>query len=93
MVIFTSSMQQQLQAGVWDWTLRDPALYRAYYLTAHWRRTRARKLAEALVCEKCGCRSSVHVHHRTYRRFFRELMGDLSALCESCHFQVHDREF
>ncbi len=41
-------------------------------------------------CEMCGSRSSIHVHHLTYKRFGGdELDEDLLVVCSECHHGLH----
>ena len=41
-------------------------------------------------CERCGQRGPLDVHHLTYERFGREMLGDLQALCRGCHDEAHE---
>lgn len=40
-------------------------------------------------CASCAATRRLHVHHKTYKRFRRELLTDLVALCVDCHEQLH----
>jgi predicted HNH restriction endonuclease len=40
-------------------------------------------------CQACGVRNNLHVHHKTYERFGREVLTDLCGLCHDCHRSVH----
>jgi 5-methylcytosine-specific restriction endonuclease McrA len=40
-------------------------------------------------CQACGSRQKLHVHHKSYDRFGRELLTDLTGLCDTCHRAVH----
>jgi 5-methylcytosine-specific restriction endonuclease McrA len=41
-------------------------------------------------CQACGNRKPpLHVHHKTYERFGKELLTDLVGLCDTCHKKVH----
>ena len=67
--------------------------YREYIRSPEWRKLRKQVLSRAGGrCERCP-RAAVrlHVHHKTYERFRQELLGDLEALCSSCHDEA-DRE-
>ena len=75
--------------GVWDPELRDRALFKRYFLEDHWKRIRWLKLAVRPWCD-CG-EPSTHVHHKTYKRLFRERLEDLDALCARCHLYLHGR--
>lgn len=80
--------------------------YREVYLqSVHWKEKRARKLKQVHgYCERCGRMYSIvkigskdvklafmDVHHRNYKRLFREQMSDLQVLCRSCHKKEHGR--
>lgn len=67
------------------------------YIASHrWRHSPAR-LAEleasgfrCRVCNDDGTGSALEVHHRTYANLFNEQVGDLTALCRTCHRVVTD---
>lgn len=40
-------------------------------------------------CQACGSRLKLHVHHKSYDRFQRESLADLTGLCNNCHRAVH----
>lgn len=42
-------------------------------------------------CQRCTAAGRLEVHHRTYRRFGRELLADVQVLCWSCHRKKHRR--
>lgn len=43
------------------------------------------------ICEGCLTAPAVQVHHLNYdRRFSREMLFDLRAVCRSCHVAIHD---
>ncbi len=54
-----------------------------------------RKLAFSVygrVCLMCGFRhGTLHVHHKTYKRFKNELIEDLCILCHDCHIEIHKK--
>lgn len=61
----------------------------AYYLTEHWLRTRAERMAfDESRC--CHCRSTeeLQVHHWKYEIFCEE-QCDLTTLCRPCHERLH----
>lgn len=65
--------------------------YAAYLMTPAWRARRDKVLKRAGgMCEGCGDRPAVQVHHLTYRRIFREMLFDLRAVCRECHEQIHE---
>ena len=68
--------------------------YASYISSSKWRRSGAR-LGELQLagfrCRTCNAPAGadpLEVHHRTYERLGRELVGDLTALCRKCHFGV-----
>ena len=70
--------------------------YRRYIASHRWRQNPAR-LAElkasgfrCRVCNDDGAGSALEVHHRTYANLFNEQVGDLTALCRTCHRVVTD---
>jgi 5-methylcytosine-specific restriction endonuclease McrA len=70
--------------------------YATYISSAKWRRSEAR-LGELQLagfrCRTCNASAAtdpLEVHHRTYERLGRELVGDLTALCRKCHVGVTD---
>jgi 5-methylcytosine-specific restriction endonuclease McrA len=67
--------------------------YRRVYLRSpHWHGVRAREFSRAgHRCERCGARERLDVHHRHYRRLWREKSRDLKVLCRSCHNRAHGR--
>jgi hypothetical protein len=45
------------------------------------------------ICEGCLTRRATQVHHVNYdRRFGREMLFDLRAVCGGCHDAIHDPE-
>ncbi len=65
--------------------------FEEYRRTPEWRSRRNRVLLRAgNRCELCGTRERLDVHHRTYERYGEEQLGDLIALCRSCHQRFHD---
>lgn len=70
--------------------------YYTYINSPLWRDNPAR-LAElkaagfrCRTCNASGPDVRLEVHHRTYERLGRELVGDLTTLCEDCHWTVTD---
>lgn len=71
--------------------------YRGYIRSLRWSRNAARlsELASCggrcRLCFERGSRGApLQVHHATYRRLGREIVGDLVALCGPCHRDVED---
>jgi 5-methylcytosine-specific restriction endonuclease McrA len=68
----------------WKW-------YSGYLRSPPWQARRRRTIALAGgMCQHCGRRRAVQVHHLTYKRVGRERDRDLVALCWSCHQRAHD---
>lgn len=66
------------------------AEYDAYLQTETWQAKRAKILARCGgLCEGCGERRALEVHHLTYAHFGDELLFELVALCKPCHGRVH----
>lgn len=64
--------------------------YRRYLRSDEWRRNRQPALERAAgLCEDCGARTDLDVHHRTYARKGQERAEDLVALCRRCHKERH----
>lgn len=40
-------------------------------------------------CEICSSTNKLHVHHKTYKRLFKEEYSDLMLVCENCHNKIH----
>ena len=50
----------------------------------HWRTLRA-ALARDRGCRLCGDTAGLEVHHRTYQRWGRERLADVTVVCRGCH--------
>jgi 5-methylcytosine-specific restriction endonuclease McrA len=71
-------------------SLIDGVEYQEYLLTPEWLETRRRALVKAgHICERCGCKDGLEVHHLTYERKGHERPEDLNVLCETCHEKEH----
>lgn len=65
--------------------------YDQYLKTDWWkRRSEQYKRKVGYICEDCGYKpvGELHVHHKTYKRMFREKDKDLEALCRYHHLEV-----
>ena len=40
-------------------------------------------------CELCNSTKKLHIHHKTYKRLFKEEYSDLMLVCEVCHNKIH----
>jgi hypothetical protein len=75
--------------------------YDAYLAGPEWQARRAKVLRRANgICEGCGERPAVQVHHLRYPKgcfagspqwAAQEMLFDLRAICERCHTGVHQR--
>ena len=77
----------------WDKAEPDSAFddHRSYIASPEWafRKEEYYKLHKK-VCRSCGSDDrEIHLHHRTYKRIFREDDGDLMPLCRECHASLH----
>jgi hypothetical protein len=62
----------------------------------HLKAVRSAALARDEGCRVCSDTEGLEVHHRTYERFGREALADLTVLCHDCHdfiSGVQDRRF
>ncbi len=66
--------------------------YAEYLKSPEWQEIRIRKLKNAYyLCELCGHKGPMHVHHKTYIRRGEEWDRDLIVLCADCHAKFHDK--
>jgi hypothetical protein len=64
--------------------------YRNIYLSSpHWQRLRKERLAVSPVCEDCGSKESLQVHHVIYRKLWDCTVSDLRTICRACHDRRH----
>ena len=44
-------------------------------------------------CQKCGSKTNLHVHHKTYKNHFKKHLNlqDLITLCKKCHEKEHEK--
>ena len=72
---------------------RQPATknYLDYIRSPLWRQIRLAHIEHAQgICEVCGWRKAVQVHHWHYRmKFGQERPEDLCAVCLNCHWELH----
>lgn len=72
--------------------MRDKTKYNAYINSPEWQEKRKEVFDEKWYkCEACGISESLHVHHGTYRRLYKEKISDLFVLCWYCHMSLHDK--
>src|SRR5882757_1588820 len=64
--------------------------YKTYIRSPRWKAVCGRYWAlYGRKCQACGSRKQLHVHHNTYDRFGREIMSDLTGVCQPCHRLIH----
>jgi len=67
--------------------------YRAYMASPEWQVKRVAAFKKyGGICEGCKSAPATEIHHLTYKRFKRELPGDIVALCHSCHVKADERQ-
>ncbi len=77
----------------------EPEVYKQKYYdylgSESWERIKDRVLfRDDYICQNCGTSRlyiTLHVHHKTYKRVFRERLSDLVTLCEDCHKVKHGK--
>jgi 5-methylcytosine-specific restriction endonuclease McrA len=68
------------------------AKYNAHVGSELWADLRRRVLARCKgVCEGCGLRPAVQVHHLSYDHLGDELLFELVGVCMVCHEKSHGR--
>lgn len=66
--------------------------YDRYMESPEWKEKRRLVLMRAAyLCEGCGMKKAVHVHHLTYEHFEHEFLWELRAVCLDCHERVHGK--
>ena len=69
-----------------EWWFR----YNTYLQSPEWEKKRKLVLDRARgICEGCGRKKAVQVHHLHYRRVGQEMLFDLVAVCQECHDALH----
>lgn len=73
--------------GTWHKT------HEAFIRSREWKEIKKRLfLSKLKICEKCGSKINIEVHHINYDRFGgNELESDLMVLCRSCHKKIHGK--
>lgn len=61
-----------------------------YLLSEKWKNISNRVMQRAKkICEGCGLKPAIQIHHLTYRRFGDEMLFDLVAVCEECRGKIN----
>lgn len=65
--------------------------YGEYLFSEHWKDVKSRFWQSRMPksCFVCGSHEQLQLHHKTYKRLFRERLTDLVLLCDTCHSGVH----
>ncbi len=64
-----------------------------YYYSRQWLIKRLHTMVYAdFCCQKCG-RPAQQCHHLNYNNRYREVEGDLMAVCNYCHMAIHGISF
>ncbi len=64
--------------------------YQYYLNSPQWGAKRLKVLRrDKFVCQKCKTQRATQVHHKTYKRIFRERLTDLMSVCAECHRKIH----
>lgn len=64
--------------------------YKRYIKSPQWKMVCKRYWAAyGRKCQACASRKNLHVHHKSYDRFGREMLADLAGVCDSCHRAIH----
>lgn len=67
--------------------------YQQYLQSFHWKSLRDwTLLSRGHRCERCGQINQTNVHHKTYKRLWREREDDLEVLCRPCHVAIHRKQ-
>ena len=61
--------------------------YQAYLKSEHWQ---SKRKTVVQICSVCGADIKLDVHHKSYKRLGNERKRDLTALCRTCHTNVHE---
>lgn len=83
-IAFQRMIHEELRVDL----MRDD--YVRYMASPEWHALRKKVFARSGgICEGCGERLAVQVHHLHYRRFRKEMLFDLVAVCLECHEAIH----
>lgn len=65
--------------------------YKEYLQSKEWKTKRLKVLERAnYICEICKTKKAYQVHHKTYKRIYKEKLSDLIATCGICHQAEHN---
>ena len=66
--------------------------YKNYLKSKHWISVKEKYKNSKLnknCCYCCNSKKNLQLHHKTYKRLYKEKLTDLIYLCDKCHTQVH----
>lgn len=64
--------------------------YQAHLLSQKWQKLRELVFRRSDgICEGCGVRPAVQVHHLSYEHVGEEFLWELAAVCMTCHERIH----
>jgi len=69
--------------------------YKYFLRSKYWRIVREMVLKrDGNKCVRCNCKTSLQIHHKTYKNHFREHenLRDLETLCKTCHEKHHSKK-
>ena len=64
--------------------------YKDYLKSDDWAQIRIEIITKRKVCERCGSKNKLQVHHKHYKNIFHEKPADLELLCGICHQKEHN---
>ncbi len=70
--------------------------YQTYIVSSEWLIKKSRfivyklKKHQKIECEVCGMSVLLNIHHKTYKRLYKEKFNDLIILCAFCHKKLHE---
>jgi 5-methylcytosine-specific restriction endonuclease McrA len=65
--------------------------YYKYLLSDEWQQIRNELFeSRGRNCEICHSTKFLQIHHKTYKRVFREDPADLIIVCRTCHEKIHE---
>jgi len=64
---------------------------RIYLASKRWQEKRQKILKrDDHICQGCGAKKRLEIHHISYRKLGHEPLKDLITLCRDCHQKQHD---
>lgn len=89
---FWAEQQKRYEDARAEDGVRFQRWYAAYLQSPEWWAKRnAAMNRDQHLCQGCRCRPATQVHHLTYARVGRELLIDLTSLCDDCHEAAHTK--